>query len=241
MTAREKVLKVYGNASVTDCAGVWEIWDSEAFEGDYAHRIGHSSVSEEAAWKNAAESLPAPVVPDKVLGTCDYSMMRHAYCGNPLWKPLPFPSNYTKISYSSTVEAKETINKHVAAAKKLLEDIRESKTHTGVIPCPKDYNFYIQPYEKAIAAAIELLGQDATEEEKPADDLLNAMVRDFTEAYKTVPKSEGRRRIIEYATAVKSPASIPCFHCNEFVGQHHNNGLRCPGMSTTYTPKDNAI
>jgi len=32
-----------------------------------------------------------------------------------------------------------------------------------------------------------------------------------------------------------SPAAIPCVHCREYVGQHSNNNLRCPGMETTYS------
>lgn len=57
----------------------------------------------------------------------------------------------------------------IEAAKKLLKDVRWSKTHTGVIPCPRDYGFYIQPYQRAIDQAIELLepSESAVEDEDP--------------------------------------------------------------------------
>lgn len=52
--AKEKVLKWWPDVSITNCAGAWEVWDSEAFEGDYAHRLGSSLISKKAAWIAAA-------------------------------------------------------------------------------------------------------------------------------------------------------------------------------------------
>jgi Zn finger protein HypA/HybF involved in hydrogenase expression len=38
------------------------------------------------------------------------------------------------------------------------------------------------------------------------------------------------------AQTVSVEAAVPCRHCKELVGQHHNNRLRCPGMDTEYEP-----
>lgn len=42
-------------------------------------------------------------------------------------------------------------------AKDLLEKVLADKQHTGVISCPQDYAFYIQPYENKMREAIEIL------------------------------------------------------------------------------------
>ncbi len=58
MTDEQRVKEVYPDFTVTHCAHVWEIWESESVEGDYSHRLGHSAQSLNLAFADAASRLP---------------------------------------------------------------------------------------------------------------------------------------------------------------------------------------
>lgn len=76
MTDEQRVKEVWPDSTVTYCAHVWEIWESESTEGDYSHRLGHSAQSLNLAFADAASRLPKPEassesVPDECLDITD--------------------------------------------------------------------------------------------------------------------------------------------------------------------------
>ena len=49
----------------------------------------------------------------------------------------------------------EALKKREARLKKALEEIAYGKQHSGVIPCPQDWQFYVMPWQETAKAALQ--------------------------------------------------------------------------------------